>query len=68
MTGRSRTELLIAALFGVTAITGVVLLIVYVLGGQTQVEGVLLGIALGSFGIGVVLWARDLMDTPIVIE
>jgi ubiquinol-cytochrome c reductase iron-sulfur subunit len=68
MTGRSRTELLIAALFGVTAITGVVLLVVYVLGGQTQVEGVLLGIALGSLGFGVVLWARDLMDTPIVVE
>ena len=68
MTGRSRTELVIAALFGVTAITGVLLLVVYVLGGQTQVEGVLLGIALGSLGIGVVLWARDLMDTPIVVE
>lgn len=68
MTGRSRTELVIAALFGVTAIMGVALLVVYVLGGQTQVEGVLLGIALGSLGIGVVLWARDLMDTPIVVE
>ncbi len=66
--GRSRTELLIAVLFGVTAVTGVILLVVYVLGGQTQVEGLLLGIALASLGTGVILWAQNLMDTPIVVE
>ena len=64
----ARTELVIAVLFGITTLTGIALLVVYILGGQTQVEGVLLGIALGSLGIGVVVWARELMDTPIVIE
>ena len=65
---RSRTELVIAALFGVTAVCGVVLLVIYVLGGQTQIEGVLLGLALGSLGIGIVLWAQTLMATPEVVE
>jgi ubiquinol-cytochrome c reductase iron-sulfur subunit len=61
-------EWLVAVLFGVTGLAGLALLAVYVLGGQTQVEGVLLGIALASLGVGVVLWAQDLMDTPLVVE
>ena len=65
---RPRVEWLVAVLFGVTALTGLGLLVVYILGGQTQVEGILLGIALGALGIGMVLWAQDLMDTPVVIE
>jgi len=65
---RSRTEWVVVGLFGVTAVAGLALLIVYVLGGQTQVEGMLLGAALGSLGVGVVLWAQDLMETPVVIE
>jgi ubiquinol-cytochrome c reductase iron-sulfur subunit len=65
---RSRREWLVAALFGVTALLGLALLVVYVLGGQTQIEGVLLAIALGSLGSGVVIWAQDLMTTPVVIE
>ena len=66
--GRSRVEWLVAGLFGVTALAGVGLLLVYILGGQTQVEGVLLAIALGSLGVGIVLWAQDLMVTPVVVE
>jgi len=66
--GRPRVEWLVAGLFGVTGLAGLVLLVVYVLGGQTQIEGIVLGIALGSLGLGVVLWAQALMSTPIVIE
>jgi ubiquinol-cytochrome c reductase iron-sulfur subunit len=65
---RSRTEWLVAGLFGLTALAGVGLLVVYVLGGQTQVEGVLLTVALGALGIGIVIWAQDLMITPVVVE
>ena len=65
---RSRTEWLIVGLFGITALTGVALLVVYILGGQTQIEGVLLAVALAALGIGIVLWAQDLMVTPDVIE
>jgi len=66
--GRPRVEWVVAGLFGVTALAGLGLLVVYVLGGQTQVEGVLLAIALGSLGIGIVLWAQELMITPVVAE
>ncbi len=66
--GRSRTEWLIVGLFGITCLTGLAVLGVYILGGQTQVEGVLLAVALGALGIGIVLWAQDLMNTPDVIE
>jgi ubiquinol-cytochrome c reductase iron-sulfur subunit len=65
---RSGTEWLIVGLFGITALTGVALLVVYILGGQTQIEGVLLAVALAALGIGIVLWAQDLMVTPDVIE
>ncbi len=65
---RPRMEWLVAALFGVTGLTGLVLLGVYILGGQTQIEGILLAVALGCLGIGIVLWAQDLMITPVVIE
>jgi ubiquinol-cytochrome c reductase iron-sulfur subunit len=68
VSGRPRIELVIAGLFGLTGICGVLLLVVYILGGQTQLEGILLGVALASLGIGVVAWARELMDTPIVVE
>jgi ubiquinol-cytochrome c reductase iron-sulfur subunit len=65
---RSRVEWTVAGLFGLTALAGLALLILYILGGQTQLEGVLLGIALACLGIGIVLWAQDLMDTPVVVE
>ena len=65
---RSRTEWFVAGLFGLTALAGLGLLVVYVLGGQTQVEGVLLTVALGALGIGIVIWAQDLMITPVVVE
>jgi ubiquinol-cytochrome c reductase iron-sulfur subunit len=68
MAGRTRIEVVISALFGLTALSGVALLVLYILGGQTQLEGILLAIALGSLGLGVVLWAQELMDTPIVVE
>jgi ubiquinol-cytochrome c reductase iron-sulfur subunit len=65
---RSRHELVVAALFALTGLAGVGLLVVYVLGGQTQLEGVLLTVALGCLGIGIVVWAQDLMITPVVVE
>ena len=45
-------------------LTGVALLVVYVVGGQTQIEGVLLAVCLASLGIGIVVWAEYLMNTP----
>jgi ubiquinol-cytochrome c reductase iron-sulfur subunit len=66
--GRPRVEWLVVGLFAATCVTGLALLVVYVLGGQTQIEGVLLALGLGCLGLGVVIWAQDLMDTPIAVE
>jgi ubiquinol-cytochrome c reductase iron-sulfur subunit len=69
VTGRERRiERLVAGAFAVTMLTGVALLAVYGLGGQTQIEGVLLAVCLGSLGLGIVLWAQELMQTRITIE
>jgi ubiquinol-cytochrome c reductase iron-sulfur subunit len=66
--GRPRSEWVVIALFCVTGLSGLLLLGVYVAGGQTQVEGILLAIALGALGAGIVVWARDLIASPVVIE
>jgi ubiquinol-cytochrome c reductase iron-sulfur subunit len=41
---------------------------VYWAGGDAQAEGVLLGFALGGLGIGVVVWATRLMESPVETE
>jgi ubiquinol-cytochrome c reductase iron-sulfur subunit len=63
-----RVERLVAASFAVTIAAGIALLALYAAGGQTQVEGLLLAICLGGLGLGVVLWAEELMQTTITIE
>jgi ubiquinol-cytochrome c reductase iron-sulfur subunit len=61
-------ERLIAAIFGIAALAGVALLGVYVLGGQTQVEGVLLTLCLGGIGAGIVLWSQWLLPDDLTVE
>ncbi|MGH9105584.1 MAG: Rieske 2Fe-2S domain-containing protein [Acidimicrobiales bacterium] len=56
-----RLEYGIAALWGVTALCGIGLMVVYWTGGQAQLEGGLLAAALVCLGIGLVLWARYLL-------
>jgi ubiquinol-cytochrome c reductase iron-sulfur subunit len=63
-----RIERIVALAFAVTMVTGVALLVVYAAGGQTQIEGVLLAVCLASLGIGIVVWAEYLMNTPVSIE
>jgi ubiquinol-cytochrome c reductase iron-sulfur subunit len=46
---------------GVSILASIGLLVIYVLGGQPQVEGVLLGLALGGFGASLVAWAAALL-------
>jgi ubiquinol-cytochrome c reductase iron-sulfur subunit len=63
-----RSERLVLLAFGVTFVTGVALLILYLLGGQTQLEGILLTLCLGSLGVGIVIWAQRLMSAEVKIE
>jgi quinol---cytochrome c reductase iron-sulfur subunit len=57
-----RAERLVLACFGVTLLTGLALLVVYLVGGDTQVQGILLALCLGGIGVGIVLWAQELMS------
>ncbi|MGI8492184.1 MAG: Rieske 2Fe-2S domain-containing protein [Acidimicrobiales bacterium] len=56
-----RAELHVAACFVLPALAGIGLAMVYVFGGQPQVEGGLLFMAFAGLGVGFVLWARDLL-------
>ena len=54
---------LAALAFVFSALASLALVVVYVTGGQPQLEGILLGIGLGGLGIGLVAWARNLMPS-----
>jgi ubiquinol-cytochrome c reductase iron-sulfur subunit len=58
----------VAATFVISALASVALVGVYVIGGNAQVEGVLLALALGGIGAGIVIWAVSLLDVPIEAE
>jgi ubiquinol-cytochrome c reductase iron-sulfur subunit len=63
-----RLERVVLALFGVSVLAGFALLVVYILGGQTQVEGVLLTLCLGGIGVGIVIWGQRLMAAEVKVE
>jgi ubiquinol-cytochrome c reductase iron-sulfur subunit len=63
-----RATLLVLLAFGIATLTGIGLLVVYALGGQTQIEGVLLTLCLGGIGAGIVIWGQRLMESRIVVE
>lgn len=51
----------VAAGFGVTVVSATALAVVYARGGQPQLEGLLLGLALGGLGYGFAVWAERLL-------
>ncbi|MDX1657796.1 MAG: Rieske (2Fe-2S) protein [Nitriliruptorales bacterium] len=57
-----------AVAFLVAIVAGLALVGVYVAGGQTQLEGTLLFVALGSIGIGLGIWVRVIVGSQEVIE
>lgn len=57
-----------AALLVTSAVASIALVVVFLLGGQPQVEGVLLALALGGLGAGIVVWAVRLLDAPMEVE
>jgi ubiquinol-cytochrome c reductase iron-sulfur subunit len=56
-------ELVPALCFSAGIVAGLALMVLYALGGQTQLEGILLFIALGGIGAGLVSWSKRFMTT-----
>lgn len=60
----SRAERIVALAFTISGFASIALVVWYFVGGGPRGEGILLGTALGSLGIGVVVWAVALMPVP----
>jgi ubiquinol-cytochrome c reductase iron-sulfur subunit len=58
----------VGALFGITALAALGLAYIYIEGGQPQLEGLLLAVALGALGIGFVLWGKLLLPHDEITE
>lgn len=56
-----RAAAIAAGAFVLSACAALGLAVVYSLGGQPQLEGLLLGVALGGLGVGLVVWAHNLL-------
>jgi ubiquinol-cytochrome c reductase iron-sulfur subunit len=63
-----RAERLVLLCFTVTVLAGLALLGLYIAGGQTQLEGILLMLCLGGLGAGIATWAHRLMPAGIHVE
>ncbi|HET8621850.1 MAG TPA: Rieske 2Fe-2S domain-containing protein [Acidimicrobiales bacterium] len=64
----ARVEAASAIAFVVAMLASIALAVVYWQGGQPQAEGVLLAVALGGIGMGIVLWAKHFMPHDEVAE
>ena len=59
---RERTaERAVVASFGLATAAAVALMVTYWRGGQPQLEGLFIGLALGGIGVGLILWANALL-------
>jgi ubiquinol-cytochrome c reductase iron-sulfur subunit len=66
--GEGRASRWIAVALSSATMAGVAVLVVYALGGQPQVEGVLLGVLLAGIGVAFVFWGKYLFSAEIVTE
>ena len=56
-----RASLIVAIAFGASTLAALALFVVYIAGGQPQLEGALLFVALTGIGAGLMVWATRLM-------
>jgi ubiquinol-cytochrome c reductase iron-sulfur subunit len=63
-----RSERVITLALGVSTLASIGLVVVYIAGGGAQLEGVLLGLALGGVGLSIIVWAVALLDAPTEVE
>lgn len=64
----ARGQRLVLASFAISMLASAGLIVFYVFSGWTQVEGVLLGLALGGLGIGMIAWSTDVLQIPDHVE
>lgn len=57
----------VATALCVSILTALGAMLTYALGGQTQIEGVLLGVSLGAIGIGLVIWSKRLLAPDVTV-
>lgn len=63
-----RAEILVASCFLVCTAAAIALAVVYSTGGQPQLEGAFLALALGGLGFGFIMWSRRFMPHEPVVE
>ena len=68
LSGERRASRRIALLLLLSAAAGLGLLVLYALGGQTQLEGTLIAITLGGMGFALILWGKHLFPHEVVTE
>jgi ubiquinol-cytochrome c reductase iron-sulfur subunit len=66
--GERRASRRIAALLLLSTASGLGLLVLYALGGQTQLEGALIAITLGGMGFALIQWGKHLFPHEVVTE
>jgi ubiquinol-cytochrome c reductase iron-sulfur subunit len=54
--------------FGASVVASIGLTVVYALGGQPQLEGLLLAMSLGGIALGLILWGEELMPKVPFVE
>lgn len=65
---RDRATRFAALAFGVAILAALGLFVVYVFGGDTQAEGILLTVALGGVGVGLAIWVRVIVGPDVIVE
>jgi len=63
-----RAERVVGVCFAVTALSALALTAVFIRGGQPQLEGTLLALALGGLGVGFILWGKLLLPHAEIAE
>jgi ubiquinol-cytochrome c reductase iron-sulfur subunit len=59
---------MVSVAFGISFLASLGLALTYLLGGQVQIEGTLLGLSLGGIAVGLILWAKHLMPEGPYVE
>jgi ubiquinol-cytochrome c reductase iron-sulfur subunit len=65
---RDRRGFAVGVAFGASVLASIGLTIVYIAGGEPQVEGALLLVALGGIGVGLIWWAKRFLPVGVDVQ